>query len=275
MVAKLKGQEPEVHVSLMTITPVVAAEWLKRNTSKNRKVHAGLVLKYAEDIRAGRWQINGSTIVMASTGAIIDGQHRLLAIVEAQRPVQAMVVSGVNDAAFETIDTGRARTPADVLSIMGYTNTADLAALGRLDALWEKHGTIAENGRLAMPTTQEIVANVNERFDAYIVAISRTSALRKLFGAGSMWAWYFGRLGELDVSDRDFFFERLADGQGLVEGDPIYALRSALVNARLRSRSMPRSWVGGMIVKAWNKYRTHERIKHLSFNATEDYPQPI
>lgn len=276
MVAKLRAQEePQARVSVMTVTPLMAQEWLKKNTSKNRKVNAQLVLKYAEDIRAGRWQINGSTVVMAASGAIIDGQHRLLAIVEAQRPIETMVASGVDDAAFETIDTGRGRTAADVLSIMGYANTADLAALGRLDVLFEKHGTIVENGRLAVPTVQEIITKVNANVDAYSGAISKTGALRKLFGAGSIMAWYYIHLGKLDESDRDFFYERLADGQGLIEGDPIYALRSALVNARVRSRSMPRAWVGGMLVKGWNKYRGHERVKLLMFNATEDYPKPI
>ncbi len=272
---KVKAVQDKPSASLMMVSPPMAADWLKKNTSKNRAVKGGLVLKYAEDIRAGRWQVNGSSIVMALSGNIIDGQHRLLAIVEAGRPIETLVVSGVDDSAFETIDTGRGRKASDILSIIGYRNVTELAALARLEVLYEKTGGIAESGRMATPTMQEMVAVVNKNNDRYQEAIHAGAGMRHLFGSGSIWNFYWLRFGELDESDRDFFFERLNDGQGLVDGDPLYALRQALVNARLSHRSMPKTWMGGMIVKAWNKYRGHERVKALSFPATEAYPTPV
>lgn len=271
---KQPAEQPP-HATLMTITPTMATEWVTKNRNKNRKVSDGTVLKYAEDIRQRRWRINGETIVMGKTGNILDGQHRLLAIIEAKMPIEAFVVSGVDDETFETLDSGRQRTPADVLGILGYPNVTELAALGRLDVIEQRYGSISESGRLVYPSTQEIVAMVNLHEDAYQEAINGTKALRRLFGQGSIFAFYWMRLGAINDSDRDFFFARLHDGLGLLEGDPIYSLRQAFLNAKTRNRQMSRQWLGGMMIKAWNKYRNHEKIKLLAFNATEPYPVPV
>lgn len=181
--------------SVMTVTPAMATEWITKNRSKNRKVSEATVLKYAEDMRSGRWVLNGETIIMDKAGNIIQGQHRLLACIEAS--------------------------------------------------------------------------------DAYLEAVRATGPLRRLFAGGAIFAFYWLHLGKIDDSDRDFFFARLNDGLGLLEGDPVYGLRQAFLNARSRNRQMARAWMGGMLVKAWNKYRNHERIKLMMFSATEDYPTPI
>lgn len=262
-------------VSTMTVTPAMAQDWITKNTAKNRRVLDNLVMKYAEDIRADRWQLNGSTIVMSTSGAIIDGQHRLLAIIEAGRAVVTMVASGVDDEAFETIDSGRPRTPSDILSIMGYEHYRDQAQLGRLNVLQNKYGSVIVRGRAVQATTQEIVEQVNLHTEEYEKAIHDTSNLRYMFGNGALWQWYYIRLGMIDVSDRDFFFDRLRDGQGLSDDDPIYALRQAMLNARLLHRSMTFEWVGGMLIKSWNRYRNHERAKTLVFQAVEKYPEPV
>lgn len=281
MVKALKAVDEDIltgpHISMMTVTPTMAKTWLEKNTARNRKVVPGLILKYVEDIRAGRWQMNGSTIVMSTAGTIIDGQHRLRAIVEANRAIETMVASGIEESAFETIDSGRRRTAADVLSILGYTNVTEMAAVANMSLAWEKYRRLENPGGAAGvgSTTQEVVARCNRDSEMFLDAIRKSQPLRKVFGGGAVWSWYWIVLGRFDGSDRDFFFERLADGQGLMLGDPVYALRQVLFNARANHRQMPRMQMGGLIVKAWNKYRNHERIQILSFSAVEDYPEPI
>ena len=59
MVKALKAVDEDIltgpHISMMTVTPTMAKTWLEKNTARNRKVVPGLILKYVEDIRAGRW----------------------------------------------------------------------------------------------------------------------------------------------------------------------------------------------------------------------------
>lgn len=258
----------------MTVTPSMAQQWLERNP-KNRRVRSEVVMKYAEDIRAGRWQLNGESIVMAVNGTIIDGQHRLLAVLEAQREIETFVASGVDESAFETIDQGKSRTPADVLGILGYTNCNELAALSRLHVIFKKTGSMYETSRLVAPTTQEIVQEVSTSFDLFIDALRNTQGHKSTFGSGTAMAFCWLHLGRIDISDRDLFFDRLRDGQALVVGDPIYALREALMSSRLRHRVMPRNFVTALVIKAWNKYRQHEQVQVLVFKASEAWPEAI
>lgn len=275
MVAKptpIKDEEPRV--TKMFVTPQMASEWLLRNP-RNRKVRSDQVMKYAADIRAGNWQLNGESIIMANTGAIIDGQHRLLAIVEAQREIETFVASGVAESAFETIDQGKSRNAADVLSIHGYQNSESLASLARLWVLHTKGGNAYETGRTVPPTTQEIVGQVFERSAEFIDAINATRSHRKLFSGAAAFAFCYGLFGEIDQQDRDLFFDRLADGQLLEDGMPVYALRRALLEVRLRNRTMPRNHLIALLTKGWNKYRQHEVIKVLVYRAEEPWPMPV
>ncbi len=184
-------------------------------------------------------------------------------------------VSGVPDAAFETIDSGRRRTPADVLSIMGFPSVTDLAALANLWLLWEHKRRVTGIGNQSAFTTQVIVACATQHLEEFQKAIRATAAVKSLFKGGTIHAFYWLKFGAIDESDRDFFFERLNDGQGLVVGDPIYALRQAWLNMLSSHRSMSRELYGGFMVKAWNKYRNRERIQILQFSAQETYPEPI
>ena len=68
------------------ITPELAREYLKKNTDNYRKLARGTVRNYAEDIKNGRWELNGETIVFAESGVLQDGQHRLAAIIQANKP---------------------------------------------------------------------------------------------------------------------------------------------------------------------------------------------
>lgn len=72
---------------------------------------------YADLMRQGRWRANGETVVIGTSGKVLDGRARLLAIVEAGVPVPMIVVTDVDDAVYVTIDAHSKRSAADILSI--------------------------------------------------------------------------------------------------------------------------------------------------------------
>lgn len=114
----------------MTITPELAKSWLTQNTS-NRKIKDGLVNSMAYQISKGAWKLNGETIVF-SDGFLLDGQHRLMAVVKANIPIKSLVVFGVPKDCMPSIDTGASRNGADVLSINKFKNTTALASAVRM-----------------------------------------------------------------------------------------------------------------------------------------------
>lgn len=113
------------------ITPQKASEMLERNT-RNRKVNEKHVSFLARQMTGGDWIQNGDSIRFDLNGNLIDGQHRLWAIIKSKKTMNFIVVSGLASESFSTIDTGKTRNGHDVLSIEGIKYPTAIAALARL-----------------------------------------------------------------------------------------------------------------------------------------------
>ena len=50
------------------VTPELAAHYLKRNVDNYRKISKAKAALYAEEMKAGNWQLNGEAIVFDKTG---------------------------------------------------------------------------------------------------------------------------------------------------------------------------------------------------------------
>lgn len=96
------------------ITPEQAAEWLRPTVNRdNRPLRQDHVAYLAREICDGRWQATHQGIAFSSTGRLLDGQHRLAAIVSAGKSVTMAVTTGLDDEAFSAIDCGLKRASYD------------------------------------------------------------------------------------------------------------------------------------------------------------------
>ena len=97
------------------ITPEIASVYLQVNTGNRilRKYH---VKSIANDIKNGNFEITGQSIVFDSDGKLVDGQHRLSAIIESNCAVNMLVVRGVK-VGTHNIDVGLKRTMRDVATM--------------------------------------------------------------------------------------------------------------------------------------------------------------
>lgn len=93
------------------ITPEMAEQYLTKNTNNFRKLNFNKVKLYASDMRNGRWEYNGDPIRFNNEGILIDGQHRLNAIVMSHTSVKCVVERGVES---NIIDIGFIRTSQDI-----------------------------------------------------------------------------------------------------------------------------------------------------------------
>jgi len=100
------------------ITPQLAEAYLSVN-SVNRPVRSRHVKRLAHDIKSGNFQTTHQGIAFNSDGRLVDGQHRLSAIVEAGEPVPMIVARGVTaDSAIGLqVDVGAVRSTSDVLGV--------------------------------------------------------------------------------------------------------------------------------------------------------------
>lgn len=113
------------------LTPALASLLLASNEN-NRPVKATAagtrsVAAYAAMMLRGEWKLNGSTLVVADDGQLNDGQHRCHACIEAGVAVPVQIAFGVERETRTTLDQGIARSPGNILAMVGQTDSNVLA----------------------------------------------------------------------------------------------------------------------------------------------------
>lgn len=98
------------------ITPAIAAAYLEMNKN-NRAIRKKVVDAYARDMANGEWVVQHQGIAFDVDGNLVDGQHRLQAVIKAGVPVQMMVTRGLEKNSVEGIDQGAKRSFSDVLTM--------------------------------------------------------------------------------------------------------------------------------------------------------------
>lgn len=221
------------NVSVMKVTPSMAQTLLKTNTS-NRSVRKNRVKNYATQMRRGQWQLTGDPIRISRTGRLLDGQHRLLAIIEADTAIETIVIEGLADETFTVIDSGLARTPSDALAFAGVGSASHIAPVVRIVIGVENELNIYNSEAMSLVTRQDIVDYVENNNDVLRWAISIATRLDSAVD-GIRTAWgTFAVLASTatSVTQVEEFMNGVCDGVGLVSGDPRLALRNWLARQR-------------------------------------------
>lgn len=269
----IKRGENEVFSEAVTFTkPII--EWLIERNPQNRRMNKVSVEIIASDIRNGLWQFNGETIVIAKTGELNDGQHRLYAFHEAGVPVKSNVAFGLTRDSRYSVDIGRARNPSDFLSMHGVTNTALTAATVNLYLLYKKgvYGRAAFVGKIVYNTKQDILEEYENNRDMYdeAVAVSQSSKFVRVIGA-SAFATAYIIISSIAPSKAEVFFERLIEGDKMDKGDPILVLRNKLSQKNERLFSNERL---ELILRHWNAWRSGKQLVRAS-RIEREYPKVV
>lgn len=240
------------------ITPKLATELLDKHEalvkerggeSLNRNINDNLVAKYAGDIKAGNWLLNGETIKIAATGRILDGQHRLWAAANHDVTFETMVVSGLDEEAFYTIDIGRSRKAADFLMVDGVKYGPAVAAAARF-IIGYRSQKLHLGHMLTTPMILEFCkANPGLEHSA-AVAYNAKNIVSPSVGT----AWHF-MFSETSIEAADKFMNDLRDGIGLQKGDPLLALRERLIKNKSATARLTSREILILGVRAWNDRR--------------------
>lgn len=262
---------------IMDITPKLAAEWLQRVPETQRSMRDSAIERYVKDMRGGSWVTDYSPYRFDKQGYLIDGQHRCQAIIEANviLPDQA-VVFGMESGDYGALDQGVKRTFGDNLKFHGFTNSLLLSALAyRLDS-WNKGKSFRKhNDRPTQDELLRLVRENNEEMQAALKIGKKVSDhVRPFINSVASLGYFLCR--RIDWSDAEYFYGRLIDGQGLMDGDPIYALRNRwAVNAARQRDDVPDYVQGAMLIKAWNFYRSGDHVNLLVWKSGGKKPEPF
>lgn len=219
---------PSITRSVMLVTPALATEWLKRNTN-NRSVSEHAVRALAETIAAGRWVTTHQGIAFDRHGVLIDGQHRLRAVITAGLPVAIEVTSGLDRSAVDAIDNGGrgSRRAVDILRIKdGITlNNSQVGALTVAVRLLSS-GTLLSSERMSVFGLREARATHGVALTALVDAMGRDHHTRLKCAPviGSLIITY-----AVESKATVLFAEMLKTGENLAAGNPLLALRNFLL----------------------------------------------
>jgi hypothetical protein len=260
---------------VISVTPELAEQWLANNTH-NRNLREQAVLGYARDMEAGRWAENGESIKFATDGTLLDGQHRLTALTLAKVTLPMLVVTGLEARAQETMDDGRKRTTADVLTLRGESNSVTTAAVARRAYMWTQ-GTYSKSGYIR-PTNQEVLNFFNEhpeiRRSAQLAVQVRNANPLPASVAG-LTHWLFS---QIDTSDAAEFFHLLISGAIVPETHPVLVLRKRIQTEAAKPGRVDEDHMLAFVIKAWNAYRAGEQISFLRYKPgganPEKFPMP-
>lgn len=270
--AKVKEVSGLEYVKLVTITPDVAARWLEQNTH-NRTVSDPIVMRYARDMQEGRWvSKNGETIKRAADGTIVDGQHRLYAVLMAGVAVQMLVVENVELSAQSTVDTGRARSFSDVCAINGTSYSHSVAGASRW---WRWY--IHDRLRLATPgmySHGELLDTLNTEAPWLAESVVRMHAFPKAIRLArpTLLAFVFSAAERVNMSAAHEWLAALDSGENLTKHNPAFTLRERLVLLAGQKTRTQNIVVVTYAVRSWNAFRAGKRYSHYRITDGEKFP---
>lgn len=262
------------------ITPELAALWLESNAD-NRSIRNAAVIGYMNDIMSGRWMVTGETIKFDFTGRLIDGQHRLSAIVRSGLTIRSLVVRGIDPLAQRVIDVNIRRTAGDQLRLLGLvegSNVMDIASAARL-ALAIDAGYLTRYGNVRGVISH---ADIFEWVETHPEIGDHAKNARRLYNrlgaAPSPLAYAMWRLAQIDAEDAAEFFQSTAEFATSGEGDPRAALIRVFANTENRLSRLPGAVIG-VTFTAWNAWRDQLKIKSIPLidpkGGSLTIPQPI
>lgn len=246
------------------LTPEMARDYLKSNT-RNRPLRQSHIIKLARDMVAKRWVYNGESIKFAKDGSLIDGQHRLHAIIRAGVAVETEVVTDLDTASFYTIDSGLRRKTADYLSLdHGIVNAFIVANAGRMIVNYLTGRRLGEG---VQPS--EVMAfferdNNMKEIEELCREAKNTSKANTFipYGTVAAVAWLGSRGHGLDKAYE--FVHGLTTGLNLQEGDPRYALRNIFLGVKSGGRTRDYQWAMACTTSAWNAFVRGQKLFRMS-----------
>lgn len=268
-----------MNIETRMIGPDDAAQLLVEQHG-NRKVSKARVIVYANEMREGRWIENGVPIQLAilPSGAIriLDGQHRLHAVIETGTPTRFVVMTRMirEDEVqqfFATYDVGKTRTPTDLVHIaaaLGYAGVAEQHIVAGLSALMISDVLIAEGPGAFQQVTQ---AQRSQLLEERLHDVLWAASIRRHYHGQGRNGVPSGALAAAIGIHRfcpipaEHFFMDVFRGEALFEGDPGYALNKELT----RNEPAPRGtvpihhWWYCLTVKAWNLHAEGRRATRI------------
>lgn len=264
--------------AIVMVTPDMAERWLANNTH-NRKVRQRTVGRYKADMESGLWAMAADPIRFDRDGALLDGQHRLLALAELpdSAAIPFLVVRGLPPESQGVMDQGSKRTPGDQLALAGVKNANAVAAAVKKLLIW-RGGLMFRDTKLQHISSPQTEAWVADHVGDVEFFNSIWSYIRQNDGPPSVAGAAAFAFAQIDPVACERFFTLLARGAG-GEGHPITTLDKRLQRNRREGLKMPDRDYLALFVLAWNAWRGGKQMSKFQRPrggrwSEDNFPEP-
>lgn len=256
-----------LRASVERVTPEMASRLLG-TMEHNRKMRRAVVERFAREMVAGRWQLNGEPVILDEAGRLRDGQHRMSAVVMAKVAVDILIVRGIKDEAMATIDTGQSRSYGDVITLRGGSSIgATMASTARWWWLYENTEYVTAKTALSH---QELDAIIEQHPNIENSALRALRSKFKRFCPPSVLGFVHSYLSEKQDGDiAELFLTELEKGANLDEDDPIFVLRRRLLEMERRDGRE----ILALVIKGYNEWIDGTRLQVLVWRTGEKFPR--
>lgn len=240
---------------------------LLEHNQLNRPLRDRHVRRIAAQILEDKWRYNGDTIKVAETGDVLDGQHRLWAVIEAKKPITTIIVRGIERDAFATIDTIRqTRNGSDVLALSGAANYRTITASALSWLIRFQRGV----AKFKDPINRVENSDLEMAYADHPGIVRAVEAATRLRGVcnPSILGFFYYVLTTKNAALAERMFETLRNPVSISSEDPFFRLRAYLVGEHGKRRD-PLMTIA-LMIKAANAAHKKKTVKALVWRSQGD-----
>jgi len=256
----------EVSTKLETITPIMAEKYLASNAGHQRNVAFSHLFHLRQQMENDQWMMTGEPIIFDVNGCLVDGQHRLRALILAGITLQFMVVRGVPFESFVAMNSGKSRSNGNIFAIHGVPNYNSAAAAVRVvlnyrraRAITRRDGKDVESGSLnsyVKASVSELIEEYDKHPCEYGQAIAIALACKKSAPVSAVAA--VAAIALIDarhgIDEVLLFWDGFRTGANLESDDPILYLNNKMRDNAGSRNKMSQNMVITLMIEAWNRY---------------------
>ncbi|TSE11255.1 hypothetical protein [Aquimarina algiphila] len=268
---------------VLLVTPEMAKKFLKRNRV-NRSLSKQNIQKAVLAMKTGEWDENtGDVIKFNINGDLIDGQHRLHAVIELGIAVPMTFMFNCSKDALFKIDTGKKRSISDILSmnnIKYYTEIPAIILFEQVIRFTKGSSKGAQSYRSPDPRLSRSNVHVLEetlkRKEWYYLLMVKGNRYREAMRdclPKSFLAKFYNIFVQIDKDHADRFFDALCYQKNVYGGHPCLTLRELYIeNYKSTFKKLATREKEACMILAWNAFINGEDIWNFDKLNLDKFP---
>lgn len=252
---------------LVTVTPELAEDLLRLNT-QNRPMKNNVIERYSNDMKAGKFFFTGESIKISRDGVLLDGQHRLISVVNTRVPIKTNIQTGLDPAIFTVLDTGSLRSFSDILALKDYKYYNSLPAVSKFITLIEAGngfgnltGKHLRGNEAMLALVQTLDKELLEESCKLAFDFKRTKFIEYTL----IVAFLYVLTTKGRSQDAQDFLQLLSTGDGLgsSSNSAVWLLRNRLIENLTSSTRLTLDAKYFLLASCWNAYVKQKPMKKL------------